>query len=296
MNSKQLDFFIPIVGDVPTKDQQDIMSYPCFSLSKNKRTEPIKFQSGENMIEVWPDGKHGMAQIWDADILIYFTSLIKHMQKRGMEITFPLKFRGNDLLAFVGRPTNDLGYERLRNALSRLRGTTIRTNIRVSDKRSIYQEFSMIYSWKEKYRPVTDPKTGKKKKISDGFEVELPEWFVEGVLEDKFVLTITQEYFQITSGIGRWLYRLCRKHCGKQTQWSISLRGLHQRSGTINEYRDFKRKLKKVVEDGIPQYDLIMAEVEGIEKLLVFRDQYQPMFASDKVIACSKPKNDYMNP
>ncbi len=295
MSNKQLNLFIPIVGEAATKDQQDLMSYPCFSLSKRKRSKPISFKSGDSWIKVTPDSEYGMAQIWDADVLIYCASLLKHMQKKGIEINFPIKFRGNDLLSFVGRPTNDKGYERLRSALSRLKGTTIRTNIRLQDGLGKYHEFNWISEWHEDYRLITDTKTGKKKKISDGFEVNLPQWFIEGVLEDRLVLTITPEYFEITGGISRWLYRLCRKHCGKQAQWIISVRGLHQRSGSTGTYREFKRKLKKAVEDGIPQYDLVLAEIDGTEKLHVSRDPLHPLYDLEKVLAYSKPKKTVSN-
>ena len=109
------------------------------------------------------------------------------------------------------------------------------------------------------------------------------------------VLTITPEYFEITGGISRWLYRLCRKHCGKQAQWIISVRGLHQRSGSTGTYREFKRKLKKAVEDGIPQYDLVLAEIDGTEKLHVSRDPLHPLYDLEKVLAYSKPKKTVSN-
>ena len=41
----QLDIFVPIAGEVKAKDQQDIMAFPCFSLSKKKRsgTAPVSW-------------------------------------------------------------------------------------------------------------------------------------------------------------------------------------------------------------------------------------------------------------
>ncbi len=41
-------------------------------------------------------------------------------------------------------------------------------------------------------------------------------WFYATVLDSSRVLTRDRAYFQLTSGIARWLYRLARKHAGKQ--------------------------------------------------------------------------------
>lgn len=288
--SSQLNLFLPIVGEASTKDQQDLMSYPCFSLSKRKRTKIIEFKSKESWIKVYPDTEFGMAQIWDADILIYCASLIKYMQKNELELKFPLRIRGNDLLNFTDRGTSERSYTRLREALDRLKGTTVRTNIRLQDGLGKYHAFNWISEWKEEYRMITDKKTGKEKKISDGFEIDLPKWFVESVLDDRLVLTITDEYFKIKGGIQRYLYRLCRKHCGKQKEWRISLKGLHKRSASNSSYREFKRMMKKAVEDGIPQYDLLLAEVDSVEMLLVYPSKYALDYEPEKVLAYSKPK------
>ena len=290
MNKNQLNLFLPIVGEAATKDQQDLMSYPCFSLSKRKRKTPIEFKSKDNWIKVYPDTEFGMAQIWDADILIYCASLIKYMQKNEVELKFPLRIRGNDLLSFTGRGTSERSYTRLREALDRLKGTTVRTNIRLQGGHGKYHAFNWISEWKEDYRIITDKKTGKQKKISDGFEVDLPSWFVDSVLDDRLVLTITDEYFQIKGGIQRYLYRLCRKHCGRQSEWRISLRGLYKRSASNSSFREFKRMMKKAIDGGIPQYDLLLTEIAGVETLLVSPARYGVEYEPEKVIAYSKPK------
>lgn len=290
MSSHQLNLFIPIVGEAATKDQQDMMSYPCFSLSKRKRTEPIHFQSGDNWIKVWPDSVHGMAQIWDLDVLIYCASYLKYLQKQGVNIKFPLKIRGNDLLSFTGRGTSEKDYEALRAALRRLKGTKITTNIRIEDTRGEEHEFNWVSEWKEEYRMIADKKKGKQKKVSDGFEIDVPKWFVDGVLDDRLVLTITPEYFEITGGISRFLYRLCRKHCGKQKEWRISLRGLYKRSASKSKYKEFKRMLIKAVEAGIPQYELVLTKIGGTDTLLVTPSAYPVLYDLDDVIAYSKPQ------
>ena len=49
-----------------------------------------------------------------------------------------------------------------------------------------------------------------------GLELILPDWFYAGVLNEALVLTIDRAYFDLTGGLERWLYRLVRKHGGRQ--------------------------------------------------------------------------------
>jgi plasmid replication initiation protein len=41
---EQLDLLVALPGDIPTHDQQDMMERPFFSLSKQRRTEPIDYK------------------------------------------------------------------------------------------------------------------------------------------------------------------------------------------------------------------------------------------------------------
>src|SRR3546814_20649253 len=67
--------------------------------------------------------------------------------------------------------------------------------------------FSWINEWKERAdhrgRPL-------------GLELIVPDWFYGEVFDDALVLTIDRDYFGLTGGLERWLYRLVRKHGGKQ--------------------------------------------------------------------------------
>ncbi|RUW80724.1 conjugal transfer protein TraG [Mesorhizobium sp. M2A.F.Ca.ET.067.02.1.1] len=52
------------------------MSWPFFSLAKSRRVTPIDFRMAEVSIRVEATVEHGMATIWDADILIWAASQI----------------------------------------------------------------------------------------------------------------------------------------------------------------------------------------------------------------------------
>ena len=72
----QLDLFRALPGDLAPRDAQDLMAYPFFSLAKSKRLTPIDFKAGSVKIRVEAVPEHGMATIWDADVLIWAASVI----------------------------------------------------------------------------------------------------------------------------------------------------------------------------------------------------------------------------
>jgi hypothetical protein len=71
-------------GDFAPRDAQDLMAYPFFSLSKSHRTAPIDFVAGDVSIRVEAVPDHGMATIWDADILIWAASQMVEARDAGL--------------------------------------------------------------------------------------------------------------------------------------------------------------------------------------------------------------------
>ncbi|VTZ28522.1 Plasmid replication initiator protein (fragment) [Methylocella tundrae] len=58
------------------RDAQGLLFWPFFSLSKSRRIQPIDFRTIEVTIRVEATQEHGMATIWDADVLIWAASQI----------------------------------------------------------------------------------------------------------------------------------------------------------------------------------------------------------------------------
>lgn len=79
----QLDLFRSIPGDIAPRDAQDLMAWPFFSLAKSKRVTPIDFHMGDTWIVVEATPEHGMATIWDADVLIWAASQIVEARDAG---------------------------------------------------------------------------------------------------------------------------------------------------------------------------------------------------------------------
>src|SRR6202042_1074526 len=124
----QLDLFHALPGDLAPRDAQDLMAYPFFSLSKSRRVTPIDFRMGEISIRVEATPDHGMATIWDADVLIWAASQIVDARDKGLRTSRLMAATPYEILTFVGRGASARDYQRLKAGLDRLQSTTVATS------------------------------------------------------------------------------------------------------------------------------------------------------------------------
>src|SRR5215468_8358617 len=162
----QLDLFRALPGDFVPGDAQDLMAYPFFSLAKSKRTVPIDFRAPTIVIRVEAMPEHGIATIWDADVLIWAASQIVEARDAGIATSRLMAASPYEILRYIRRGTSARDYLRLKAALDRLQSTTIATSIRQAPSRRLHR-FSWINEWKER----TD---GQGKPL--GMELILPDW------------------------------------------------------------------------------------------------------------------------
>lgn len=255
----QLDLFRPIPGNTAPRDAQDLMTWPFFSLSKSKRVAPIDFQMGPTWISVEAVPEHGMATIWDADVLIWAASQLVQARDAGRPTSRLMATTPHDILTFTRRGTGKASYERLKAALDRLQSTTVATSIRQQHQRRRHR-----FSWINEWRELAD---GRGRAF--GIELILPDWFYAGVLDRALVLTIDRAYFALTGGLERWLYRLVRKHGGRQPRgWSFDVEHLHLKSGALSPRRRFAFELRRIVQrQALPGYTLALTHELGRERL-----------------------------
>ncbi len=247
--------------DMALRDAQDLMAYPFFSLAKSRRVVPIRFEAGAVSLTVEGVPEHGIATIWDADVLIWAASQIVQARDEGRPTSRLMAATPYEILRFTQRGTGQTEYLALRASLDRLQSTTVQTSIRQAGRRM--HRFSWINEWRDCVRP-----DGR----SAGIELILPDWFYSGVIDNALVLTLDRTYFQLTGGIERWLYRLVRKHGGRQRSgWRFELRYLHAKSGSLQRYRDFALHVRALAErQSLPGYRLVIERI-GTADWLAFR-------------------------
>ena len=258
----QLDPFVVATGDASPRDQRDLMERPFFSLAKVKRVTPILYESGGVRVEVFAMPEHGMATIWDADVLIWAASQIVEAENHGLKTSRFLRFTPYQLLMAIGRGTGAREYRLLKGAFARLQSTVIATTIRHGERWRRHQ-FSWINEWEE--MTTRDGRV-------EGMEFVLPDWFYRGVIDRSLVLTIDRDYFRLTGGIERWLCRVARKHVGRQLHgWVFEVAHLHEKSGSLARPSDFALDIRRIVaRQPLPGYRLDIWR-EGRRELLQIR-------------------------
>jgi plasmid replication initiation protein len=262
---EQLDLFRALPGDLAPRDAQDLMAYPFFSLAKTHRVTPIDFRMDDITIRVEAVPEHGMATIWDADVLIWAASQIVEARDAGLRTSRLMAATPYEILTFVGRGTSARDYHRLKAALDRLQSTTVATSLRQSNERRLHR-FSWINEWTERADAHGRP---------DGIDLIVPDWFYRAVLDDALVLTIDRAYFGLTGGLERWLYRIVRKHAGHQSAgWRFEFQHLHAKSASLSPFKRFAFELRDIARrQPLPGYRLAIRREPSGREILVFAGQ-----------------------
>ena len=263
----EFDLFIPLMGDLPLKDQRETMERPFFSLQKRKRVKPIEYSSpnGETWVKIEAIPAYGMATIWDADILIWAASTLNRMREQGVnDLPRTLKTTSYDLLRAIKRDTSGRAYQELQAALQRLQTTSISTSIRAPKRRT-----KAGFNWLDKWTLEVDPDTDQPR----GMTITLSDWVYEGIMGERSLLTMHQDYFLLTGGLERALYRIARKHAGNQKGgWTCRVEVLRDKTGSDSKPKEFNRMLRKVVEaDQLPDYAMHMAATVDGSPAVLFR-------------------------
>ncbi len=259
---EQLELFRALPGDLAPRDAQDLMAYPFFSLAKTHRTTPIDYRMNDVAIRVEAVPEHGMATIWDADVLIWAASQIVQARDAGLRTSRLMATTPYEILTFIGRGVSVRDYHRLKAALDRLQSTTVATSLRQTNERRMHR-FSWINEWTE--RADTHGR-------ADGIDLIVPDWFYRAVLDDALVLTIDREYFKLTGGLERWLDRIVRKHAGKQRAgWRFDFRHLYGKSASLSPFKRFAFELRDIARrQPLPGYRLFIERETSGRELLAF--------------------------
>jgi plasmid replication initiation protein len=232
------------------RDLSEMMEVPFLALSKNRK-RPIIYEKkeGKNMmrVKVTRHSEHFLASIYDWDIILFVAGKIQKILNDGSDIP-PKKMivPRHEILKALRKHDGKKEELDLKAALSRLQLTGIETTIRNEEGRH-GAGFGFLDSWGYTER----------KDIREIW-INLSDWLYEGICAKGSLLMVDPEYFSMTSGLKRFLYRTARKHVGIQGgSWEFLIETLYEKSGSEREFKKFKSDLKvAVLSNDVPGYSL----------------------------------------
>lgn len=273
---EQLDFFIPALHSSATRDSRSIMDVAIFRLSKqNQRVgEVIRYELSDGHVEV-SSGAFGMATVWDYDIVLMMVSHLTQAMDRyrkgaGDKPGKIFRPHASEILKFTRRGDGSRQVQEIEAALDRLQTTRIKTVRMKADLRTTEAEGLIT-----RYRVLSRTRTNK----IDSVEIEVPEWVYREIVSCKSpsVMTVHPDYFLITKGISRFVYRLARLRAGNsEAIWSFEK--IYERSGSSGGAERFFRHLRNIIKsDCLPEYTLKEHMGRNRNPMLVMRKRSPPL-------------------
>ena len=263
----ELELVVANIVDIAPKSDISSMEHPIFSLSKQKDLDTFRYETPKKdaWIEVVPS-THGRPTIFDKDLLLYCIGQIIEAKNRGRTVSRRIQITAYEYFISTGRGYSGGEYKRLHNALGRLRGTTIRTNITTKGTSNNNTSRGDVFGLIDDARIVeSDGKT-------IGLEITLSDRLFNAINENH-VLTYSRDYFKLSSPNERRMYELCRKHCGQQDMWQIDFEKLYLKFGSKSKINEFRRMFKKMVaSQNIPDYFIKYSKDKKSELVSVVRD------------------------
>lgn len=235
--------------DIPIRDVIDLMEFPFLALSKD-RVNPIVYESEDKTQKVEISGHRGhfIASIYDWDIILVVAGKIQEILNNSSDIP-PKKIviPRHELLKALRKQDGKRQHQDLEKSLDRLKLTGINTTVNNKDFR--YRSgFGFIDRW-----GYLERKNNKQIKI---IHITLSDWLYELCCAQGSLLKSDRSYFELTSGLKRFLYRTARKHAGNNRDgWEFTVKKLYEKSGSEREFKKFKSDLKvAIVDDDLPDY------------------------------------------
>lgn len=263
------DFFVCDLFDAAPKGDMASMEHPIFSLSTKPDTRIRRYEHSGRFVEITPS-VIGLATMHDRDVLIYCISHLMAGLKEGRELNRTVRFKAYDLLKSTNRMTNGQGYEGLKAAMERLRGTTISTNIITGGEEQL-DVFGLI----DRAKIVRLTRDGRMQDV----EVTLSDWVFNAIKAHE-VLTLHRDYFRLRKPLERRVYEIARKHCGQKDEWRISLEIMQKKCGSNSTPREFRRLVRAIIDQDavhshMPDYSVSFVEdAEGNDRdVVLFRNR-----------------------
>ncbi|MEG3167854.1 replication initiator protein A [Sphingomonas sp. LB3N6] len=240
----------PLYGEI--RGERSLMAFPFFALSKNAWMKPLSYQTDTVTIEVRPSAS-GVATIYDKEIVLYIASLMAAKLEAGEDVAQDFVFTAHDLFSVTGSNHSARSYGRLSEALERLQGTQIKTNIEAGGEGE-----EGFFSWLSEAK-LHYNKTRAGERRLKAVKVRLCDWLFRAILLDRHVLDYAAAYFQL-GPIERRIYEVARS-TGDGDGFEIDLATFRLQIGYQNPLANFRAALRQIAAaDTIPDYRLELIE------------------------------------
>ncbi|MBB5712062.1 replication initiator protein A [Sphingomonas xinjiangensis] len=241
----------PMTGKV--QGERSIMDFPLFALSKKAQMDEIRYELGDVTIQIKPSAM-GIATMWDKEILIYVSSAIASRMCDKAPASREVKFNTHDFFRVTGVPRpSKRDYDRFTEALARLQGTQIQTNIETGNKGT-----RGFFSWFSEAQAET-------RRMPDGsvqmeaVKVQICDWLARAITQDNRMYNYHHDYFRLGS-IERRLYELAHCYC-QDDEYEMSIEFLSTKIGSQASLAKLRQHLKRIEANGrLPEYEIVVQE------------------------------------
>ncbi len=241
----------PLTGEI--RGERSLMAFPFFALSKNAWMKPLAYATPTVSIEVRPSAR-GVATIYDKEIVLYIASLMALKLDQGATVSQDFTFTAHDLFSVTGANHSARTYSRLAEALERLQGTQIKTNIEAGGEGE-----EGFFSWLSEAR-LQYARSSKGEKRLKAVKVRLCDWLYRAILRDRQVLDYASTYFQL-GPIERRIYEVARSTCVEGEALDMDLQMLKLQIGFQNPLSNFRIAMRQIAAaNSIPDYDVVLIE------------------------------------
>lgn len=246
----------PLTSEI--RGERSLMAFPFFALSKTAWMKPLTYHHANVSIDVRPSAR-GVATIYDKEIVLYIARLMAGKIERGEEVGQDFIFTAHDLFSVTSSNHSARSYQRLSEALERLQGTQIKTNIEAGGEGE-----EGFFSWLSEARlHYSKTRTGERR--LKAVKVRLCDWLHRAILRDRQVLAYAAAYFQL-GPVERRIYEVARA-TAEEGRLEIDLATFRLQIGYQNPLANFRAAMKAIAQaDAIPDYQVeVIEDVEAGE-------------------------------
>jgi len=243
-------FDSPLRGRVNA--EKTFLEFPFFELERGSKRPHLKFRDEDTGDEFEVKAIHGqgVATITDRDLLLYIGALMSEKIDRGETPGTEFVFSAHDFFRVANRRNMGKGaYENLENTLERLKGTLIKTNIRVGGER-----ITGWWNWLDSGTAMVraEPKPGAASDTGRliAVKVVLNRWLHKAIVANGGLIEMDNAYFDLRP-VEKRIYDLARVHVGDGHEpWLVPLTSLRQRVGSAMAPKKFRLYLADLSANG----------------------------------------------